>query len=99
MKRKHEENQTENTISPFSKNLEEDIDLVLSNDQFGQKISYELKKIGRFNKITNSDKLNSVSEYPTPYIFAKFSSIGYENYDEKPLEKSIKKICPRVGIY
>lgn len=83
-----EESQNTNTIPPFSQNLELDKNLVLSNDTFEQNIKDKLKIIGK----SNSDKLNSVAEYPKPYIFAIFSSKAYENYEETKKEKYEKDL-------
>jgi ankyrin repeat protein len=41
---------------------------------------------------SNSEKLNSVAEYPTPYIFATFSSKAYENYEETRKENYEKDL-------
>jgi ankyrin repeat protein len=86
MKRKREESQNEvNTIQPLSINLEIDENLVLSNDKFETNIKSELQNI----EISNTDKLNSVAEYPTPYIFAKFSLKAYDKTNKENYENDL----------
>ncbi len=88
MDSKVEESQNTSTIPPFSQNLELDKNLVLSNDTFEQNIKDKLKIIEK----SNSEKLNSVAEYPSPYIFAIFSSKAYENYEETRKENYEKDL-------
>jgi hypothetical protein len=64
-------------LQKFSINLKLDSNLELSNGD----ISSELKKIEQ--QLNNIEKLNSVAEYPTPYIFAKFAAKAYDNEENQ----------------
>jgi hypothetical protein len=77
MQRELVRNQNNSPVPPVSENLILDTDLVLSSDEFKKNIKYELQKT-KLNEKSNIDKLNSVVEYPPPYIFGIFSSKVYE---------------------
>ncbi|MEW9810212.1 MAG: ankyrin repeat domain-containing protein (plasmid) [Candidatus Symbiodolus clandestinus] len=71
-----EENQPkdiQSILPPFAKNLPVDTELKLSRNR----IETLIKSLVKNRELSNLQKLNSISDYPAPYLLAQFASKAY----------------------
>jgi ankyrin repeat protein len=71
---------------PFSVKLPVDTKLKLSRKNF----MHSLKELEKRKRLSTTAQLNKVFPYPTPYVFAQFASMAYE--DDDALQNAKKKL-------